>query len=40
MVKEHLQIKLIGGRIYVEREALEKLLSNPCVLELNTKRDS
>ena len=26
-VKEHLHIKLIGGRIYVERAALEALLS-------------
>lgn len=26
-VKEHLHIKLIGGRIYVERVALEALLS-------------
>ena len=27
-VKEHLYVKLIGGRIYVEREALEALLSS------------
>ena len=27
-VKEHLYIKMIGGRIYVERAALEDLLSN------------
>ena len=26
-VKEHLYVKLIGGRIYVERAALEALLS-------------
>ena len=27
-VKEHLYVKLIGGRIYVERAALEALLSS------------
>ena len=27
LVKQHLYIKLIGGRIYVERAALEALLS-------------
>lgn len=27
-VKEHLSIRLIGNRIYVERAALETLLSN------------
>ena len=27
-VKEHLNVRLIGGRIYVEREALEALLSS------------
>lgn len=27
-VKEHLYVKLIGGRIYVERAALETLLSS------------
>lgn len=27
-VKDHLSIRLIGNRIYVEREALETLLSN------------
>lgn len=26
-VKEHLNVRLIGGRIYVERAALEELLS-------------
>lgn len=29
LVKKYLNIKMIGGRIYVDREALEKLLSNP-----------
>lgn len=28
LVKEHLYVKFIGGRIYVERAALEALLSN------------
>lgn len=28
-VKKYLNIKLIGGRIYVEREALEKILGDP-----------
>ena len=28
-VKKYLPIKLIGGRIFVERNALEKLLTNP-----------
>ena len=27
LVKEHLYVKMIGGRIYVERAALEDLLS-------------
>ena len=27
-VKEHLNVRLIGGRIYVERAALENLLSS------------
>ena len=27
-VKEHLYVKMIGGRIYVERESLEALLSS------------
>ena len=27
-VKEHLNVRLIGGRIYVERAALEDLLSS------------
>lgn len=27
-VKEHLNVRLIGGRIYVERAALETLLSS------------
>ena len=27
-VKEHLNVRLIGGRIYVERAALEALLSS------------
>lgn len=27
-VKEHLYVKMIGGRIYVERAALETLLSS------------
>jgi hypothetical protein len=27
-VKEHLNVRLIGGRIYVERTALEALLSS------------
>lgn len=27
-VKEHLYVKMIGGRIYVERAALEALLSS------------
>ena len=30
-VQAHLSVKLIGGRIYVEREALEKWLSSPNV---------
>ena len=29
LVKKYLNIKMIGGRIYVDREALEKLLSSP-----------
>ena len=29
LVKKYLNVKMIGGRIYVDREALEKLLSNP-----------
>ena len=28
-VKKYLPIKLIGGRIFVERDALEKLLTDP-----------
>ncbi len=28
LVKEHLYVKMIGNRIYVERAALEALLSN------------
>ena len=28
-VKKYLNIKLIGGRIYVEREALENILGDP-----------
>ena len=28
-VKKYLNIKLIGGRIYVEREALEDILGDP-----------
>ena len=28
-VKLYLNAKMIGGRLYVEREGLEKLLSNP-----------
>ena len=28
-VKKYLPIKLIGGRIYVERQLLEQLLSDP-----------
>ena len=28
-VKKYLPIKLIGGRIYVERQLLEELLSDP-----------
>lgn len=29
LVKKYLNVKMIGGRIYVEREALENLLNNP-----------
>lgn len=28
-VKKYLNVKLIGGRIYVEREALENILGDP-----------
>jgi hypothetical protein len=28
-VKKYLPVKLIGGRIFTEREALESLLRNP-----------
>ena len=28
-VKKYLPVKLIGGRIFTEREALEALLKNP-----------
>ena len=28
-VKKYLPVKLIGGRIFTEREALESLLENP-----------
>ncbi|MBE7041064.1 MAG: helix-turn-helix domain-containing protein [Ruminococcaceae bacterium] len=28
-VKKYLNIKLIGGRIYVERNALERILADP-----------
>lgn len=28
-VKKYLQVKTIGGRLFVEREALEALLANP-----------
>lgn len=29
LVKKHLQVKMIGGRIYTEREALDRLLADP-----------
>ena len=29
LVKKYLQVKTIGGRIYVERDSLEELLSDP-----------
>jgi hypothetical protein len=32
-VQKYLAVKMIGGRIYVEREALERLLSDPNVQE-------
>jgi len=35
LVKKYLQVKFIGGRMYVEREALERLLSDPDVKELD-----
>lgn len=28
-VKKYLQAKMIGGRLYTEREALERLLADP-----------
>lgn len=31
LVKKYLQVKTIGNRMYVDREALEKLLSDPNV---------
>lgn len=29
LVKKHLQVKMIGGRLYTEREALDRLLADP-----------
>ena len=29
LVKQYLNAKMIGGRLYVERESLERLLSDP-----------
>ena len=29
LVKKYLPVKYIGGRIYVERDALDRLLSDP-----------
>lgn len=29
LVKKYLQVKMIGGRIYIERDAFERLLSDP-----------
>ena len=29
LVKKYLQVKTIGNRMYIDREALEKLLSDP-----------
>ena len=28
-VKKYLQVKMIGGRMYVDRDALEQLLADP-----------
>lgn len=29
LVKKYLQVKMIGGRMYVDRDALEQLLADP-----------
>ena len=29
LVKTNLQVKMIGGRLYTEREALDRLLADP-----------
>ena len=29
LLKQYLQVKMIGGRMYTEREAFERLLSDP-----------
>lgn len=29
LVKKYLQVKMIGNRMYIERESFERLLSNP-----------
>lgn len=34
LVKKYLQVKTIGNRMYIDREALEKLLSDPNVEHL------
>ena len=31
LVKKYLQVKTIGNRMYIERDSLERLLSDPCV---------
>lgn len=29
LIKQYLQVKILGGRMYTEREAFERLLSDP-----------
>ncbi len=34
LVKKYLQVKMIGNRMYIERESFERLLSNPDIEHL------